>query len=225
MQEIKCVTERFPLETFTKLGYQCVVRGQKTYNGVAICSHHTLEKTVLNFSDTTLDTDARFVGARIHGVWFYNVYVPNGQEVGAEKYAFKLRWIEKLSEWIRRTHKPSDLFLLAGDFNVTPDDRDAHDPEAWQGQILCSEPERTALENLRKDYLVDTFRLFESQGGFFSWWDYRKLGFPMNKGLRLDLILASFALAKKCKKARIEREERKGQKPSDHAPVTAIFDV
>jgi len=154
-----------------------------------------------------------------------DLYVVNGQEVGSEKYAHKLEWLGKVADYIREQLGRYEHFVTLGDFNITPDDRDVHDPEAWRERILCSTPEREALRRLLDLGLVDTFRLFEQEPGSFSWWDYRAAAFRRNMGLRIDLILASRPLAEACTACSIDKEPRRLERPSDHAPVVAEFAI
>lgn len=222
LQELKCTEEKFPLSALKALGYECSVFGQKAYNGVAICSRLPIADCRFPLKDTT-PFAARAVGARIQSSWIYSVYVPNGQAVGSEKYHYKLSWIKELGDYFHTAHSPTDSIVVCGDFNIAPEDRDVHDPALWSGKILFSEPEKAALMQLTKNRFIDTFRLHESQSGHFSWWDYRSLSFPLNKGLRIDCIFVTKDLAHRCVGASIDRAQRKGTKPSDHAPVLAYF--
>jgi exodeoxyribonuclease-3 len=153
-----------------------------------------------------------------------NVYVPNGGEVDGPRYGYKLDWLARLRAHLDQHHTKSDPLVICGDFNVALDDRDVYDPEGHRGEILCSEPERAAMTNLIEFGLTDLHRKFVSEGGIYTWWDYRSLGFPKNKGFRIDLFLATEPLASRCSGVVIDREERKGAKPSDHAPVRAEFE-
>ena len=150
-----------------------------------------------------------------------NIYVPNGQTVDSPKYTYKLEWFQRLGEFLREEASSEKPLVVCGDFNVAPEDRDVHDPEVWRGKVLFSDPERAALAALFEIGLVDLFRRFHEEAGLHSWWDYRQLGFPKNKGLRIDLILGNEAVVQRCRDVWIDREERKGPKPSDHAPVIA----
>ena len=152
-----------------------------------------------------------------------NVYVPNGQSVGSDKYAYKLRWLDALAGYVAAELKRHEHFAIVGDFNIAPDDRDVHDPELWRDKVLCSGPERDRLKALLDLGLVDTFRLFDQPEGSWSWWDYREMNFRRKRGLRIDLILASKALAARCTASTIDVEPRRLDKPSDHAPVVAIL--
>lgn len=222
LQELKCEQPKFPLEAIQNAGYHCAIYGQKTYNGVAILSREKPTQITVGFGDGGLE-EARYISARVNGVFVASAYIPNGQAVGAEKYHYKLEWLKRLRRILDTQVKKDELFLLGGDFNVAPEDRDVHDPKAWEGQILCSAPERQELKAVCDFGLHDTFRKHHSEGNLFSWWDYRMLGFPKNRGLRIDFLLATAPLYEKCVSARIDREERKGAVPSDHAPVLAEF--
>jgi exodeoxyribonuclease-3 len=223
LQELKCVEEKFPTEPLREAGYYSVVHGQKTYNGVAILTRVPPQDVRRGFDDGGDDGQARFVAATVAGMRVCSAYIPNGQAVGTEKFQYKLQWFKRLEDYLTRHHRPADKLCLSGDFNVAPEDRDVHDPELWRGKILFSDPERQALATLMGFGLRDTFRLHHAEPGFYSWWDYRELSFPKDKGLRIDFIFASASLSEFCTGARIDRGERKGEKPSDHAPVLAEF--
>jgi exodeoxyribonuclease-3 len=222
LQELKCEETKFPWEAIQKVGYQAAVFGQKTYNGVAILARETPTEIQRGFGDGLLD-EARYIVATVQNVRVASAYIPNGQAVGAEKYVYKLQWLKRLRDHLEKRPSREGLFLLGGDFNVAPEDRDVHDPKAWEGQILCSEPERASLKEVCGYGLQDTFRKHHSEGNLFSWWDYRMLGFPKNRGLRIDFLLANPGLYERCQSARIDRDERRGATPSDHAPVLAEF--
>jgi len=225
LQELKGPDEKFPMEAIEKAGYHAAIFGQKSYNGVAVLSKTKPTNVVQGLQDKVDDDSSRLIGVTVKGVRVISAYCPNGQEVGAKAYDFKLKWFKRLRKYLEKHHKPSEKIILAGDFNVAPDDRDVYDPKKWEGKIHFSEPEKKALIEVCDFGLVDTFRIHHEEGGFYSWWDYRQLGFPKNRGLRLDFIFASSPLAKKCKAASIDRDERKGSKPSDHAPTLADFDL
>ena len=224
LQELKAADEVFPREAIREAGYHAAVFGQKTYNGVAILSRSELEDVQRGMGDDADDPQARLIAARIDGIQVIGAYVPNGQSVGSEKYAYKLDWMRRLRAYLDRRFEPSVPLILCGDFNVAPDDRDVANPEKWGGSVLCHQRARDALENVRRWGLADVFRQFHPEGGIYSWWDYRMLAFPKNDGLRLDHVFATESLARRCTGAEIDRDERKGQKPSDHAPVIAMFD-
>ena len=224
LQEIKQVTEAFPAETFAELGYEGVANGQKTYNGVAVLSRSESADHVTDFPGFE-DPQRRILAATIDGVRVVNLYVPNGSEVGSEKYDYKLSWLAALKRFLAREMKTHDRLVVLGDFNIAPDDRDVYDPEKWGDAILCSPKERAALKALIDLGLTDVFRQFDQPEATFSWWDYRAAGFRRNAGLRIDLILASKALADVCEASYIDREPRTWERPSDHTPVIAEFAV
>jgi exodeoxyribonuclease-3 len=239
LQEIKVVDDGFPAEAVAKLGYHAAVYGQKTYNGVAILSRTPPEDVTRGFADGDADPQARFVGARIPvpgattapgtppgapaAVRVYCAYFPNGGEVGSEKWAYKLAWMERLRAFLDRAHRADEAIALCGDFNVAPEDRDVANPESWKDTVLCHPDARAALARIAAFGLEDVFRRHRPEPGLFSWWDYRNLGFPKNDGLRIDHVYATPALAARSTAAEIDRNERKGKQPSDHAPVIAEF--
>ena len=222
LQETKLEDPNFPQAEIEAAGYQVVFAGQKTYNGVALLSRGDLDDVVCN-NPHFPDPQKRLIAATIDGIRVISAYVPNGQAVGSDKYDYKLSWLAALERWIAEQLVSHPKLALAGDFNIAPDDRDVHNPDAWTGQILCSEPERTAFQRLQALGLQDSFRLFEQPEKSFSWWDYRMLGFQKNQGLRIDHILLSAPLAARCTAAGIDREMRKRERPSDHAPVSATL--
>ena len=224
LQETKLTDDKFPVAEINAAGYQVAFSGQKTYNGVAILSKHPIADVVKN-NPRYADEQQRIIAATIEGIRVVCAYVPNGQAVGTDKYGYKLAWLASLREWLAEelaTHAENGLAIL-GDYNIAPDDRDVHDPLAWAGQVLCSDKERAALGALMELGLTDSFRLFEQLEKSFSWWDYRGLGFRLNKGLRIDHILLSAPLAKRCTACVIDRVPRKWEQPSDHAPVIATL--
>ncbi len=223
LQEIKLPDPDFPAAEFLQRGYQLAFSGQKTYNGVALVSRApltALQTEIPGFSDP----QRRVLFAETGGVAVLNLYVPNGSEVGSEKYAYKLEWLRHVREFIRTLLAVHPRLVVLGDFNIAPADADVHDPVAWAGQVLCSEPERAAFAALIALKLVDCFRIFPQPPGSYSWWDYRAAGFQRNLGLRIDHILASAELAAKCRACRIDRLPRTWERPSDHTPVIAEFD-
>lgn len=222
LQEIKAEASKFPLSEIEGTGYQCVLDGQKAYNGVALLSRIQPVDVVAGIPG--FDDEQRRVIAGTYGdTRVINVYVPNGQSVGSDKYDYKLRWLAALNEYVAAELKRHAHLAIVGDFNIAPDDRDVHDPELWRDKVLCSAPEREQLKALLALGLVDTFRLFDQPEGSWSWWDYREMSFRRKRGLRIDLILASKALAARCTASGIDIEPRKLDKPSDHAPVVAIL--
>ncbi len=226
LQETKTVDENFPVEALREAGYRALFSGQKSYNGVALLSRLDVEPSEVTTDLPGLDDpQRRVVGAAFGDLHLLNLYVPNGSEMGSEKYAYKLRWLEVLRDHLRERLERRPRLVVMGDFNIAPDDRDVHDPEAWAGSVLVSEPEREALRALEALGLQDTFRLFDQEPALYSWWDYRQGAFRRNLGLRIDLILASPALAERCVRAWIDREPRRWERPSDHAPVLAEFNT
>jgi exodeoxyribonuclease-3 len=221
MQETKCTDERFPVLALQAAGYHSAYHGEKSYNGVAILSKIELRDVRASLCDEVVDPQARVIAAKIDNLRVYSIYAPNGQAVGSPAYEYKLNWYRRLRDCLA---KEGDVDLVVcGDFNVAPEDIDTYDAELWRGAIMCSEGERAAFQQLCDADLVDTLRLHHKEGGLYSWWDYRMLSFPKNRGLRIDAILASKPLAEKCIAAVIDRAMRKGKEPSDHAPVWATF--
>ena len=227
LQELKVTNEAFPFEALREAGYEAAVHGQKTYNGVAILTRAGIEVEDVErgFDDDGNDAQARLISAKVGGIRVASAYVPNGAEVGSDKWAYKLEWLKRLRAWLDRRFEKTDAVALCGDFNVAPEARDVHDPPAWEGSVLTHPDVRGALETVRAWGLVDSFRLHHDEAGFFSWWDYRMLAFPKNRGLRIDHIDLSEPLAGRCTGAAIDRNERKGKQPSDHAPVVVELDV
>ena len=222
LQEIKQVTENFPAESFSEIGYHAFASGQKTYNGVANISRGEMSNHVTDFPALD-DPQRRILASTIDGVRVINLYVPNGSEVGSEKYDYKLGWLAACRDFLKSELESHDRLVVLGDFNIAPDDRDVYDPEKWGDAILCSPKERAALKEITDLGLSDVFRQFEQPEKTFSWWDYRAAGFRRNAGLRIDLILASEALAGACEGSYIDREPRTWERPSDHTPVIAEF--
>lgn len=223
LQETKCLDEQFPREVIEDLGYNVELFGQKTYNGVAILSKRRIENVIRGFPDDEPDAQRRVIGATIEDVMILNLYVVNGESVGSAKYAYKLDWLRRLSEFVDETYDMSEKVVLTGDFNITFDDRDVYDPEAWRGKVLCSEPERDALARVMSHGLRDAFRKFEEGAGHYTWWDFRTKGFQRGNGLRIDHFLMSPPALEACTGVEIDLEERGREKPSDHAPVIATL--
>ena len=222
LQETKTEDGGFPFSELAAAGYPAVHNGQKTYNGVAILAREAPAEVLRDIPDFA-DPQKRVIAVTAGDVRIVCVYIPNGQEVGSEKYAYKLQWLEALTSWLREELVRYPKLALLGDYNIAPDDRDVHDPVAWKGRVLCSEPERAAFARLVDLGLVDAFRMFEQPEKSFSWWDYRLMGFRRNHGLRIDHILLSSALAASCRACGIDKAPRKLERPSDHAPVLAEF--
>ncbi len=226
LQETKTIDENFPLEDIQAAGYHVNFAGQKTYNGVAVISK--LEATdIITDLPGLDDPQRRVLGCTIAhesgDIRFLNLYIPNGSEVGSEKYDYKLDWLDKLTKYVAAQIKEHKNFVMVGDFNIAPDDRDLWDPVGWKDKILVSPPERAILQGLLDMGLTDTFRLFEQEEELYSWWDYRAAGFRRNHGMRIDLLLSSPAMTEHCTASYIDKEPRKLERPSDHAPVVAEF--
>lgn len=224
IQETKTKDPDFPAEAFAEAGYQSAFAGQPTYNGVAMLAREPLGATITDL-DSFDDEQRRVLGATVGGVRVLNLYVPNGQSVESEKYRYKLSWLGALHAHLTRELREHEHCVVIGDFNIAPEDRDVHDPEQWRGKVLCSDAERAALNNILELGFVDTFRLHEAADSHFSWWDYRAAAFRRNMGLRIDLILASKSLASRCTTAAIDVAPRRLERPSDHTPVYADFEV
>jgi exodeoxyribonuclease-3 len=224
LQEIKQVTEKFPAESLAELGYRSVANGQKTYNGVAIVSRAEAEDAVFELPGLD-DPQRRVLATTIDGVRVVNLYIPNGSEVGSEKYDYKLRWLATLRDFLEDELTRHNNLVVLGDFNIAPADEDVYDAEKWGDAILCSPKEREALGKLIDLGLTDVFRKFEHPDATFSWWDYRAAGFRRNAGLRIDLILTSDVMTNCCTASYVDKEPRAWERPSDHAPVVAEFTV
>jgi exodeoxyribonuclease-3 len=224
LQETKCTDEQFPVLDLKAAGYHAVFHGQKSYNGVAIVSKIEPGEVRAAMCDEEEDPQARVIAATIGSLRVYSIYAPNGQAVGSPAYNYKLKWYDRLRSCLQR-EAPEQPLLVCGDFNVAPKDEDVYDPDLWRGAIMCSDGERRAFKELCGIGLVDTLRLHHPETGLFSWWDYRMLSFPKNRGLRIDAVLASEILAAKCTASGIDREMRKGKEPSDHAPIWAEFSL
>jgi len=222
LQELKMEDAKLPRAELAAAGYRAASSGQKTYNGVAILSRAALQDEIAGIPGFA-DEQKRVIAATVDGVRVICVYCPNGQAVGSEKYEYKLRWYAALQRYLASELQQHPRLAVAGDFNVAPEDRDVHDPKAWEGQVHVSEPERAAWRALLDLGLQDTFRLFEQPEKTYSWWDYRMLGFRRNAGLRIDQILVSAALAAQCTACTVDKGPRKLERPSDHAPVVAEF--
>ncbi len=218
LQETKQEDMKFPYEALKEAGYEAVHIGQKTYNGVAIISRHAITDIQCNIPNFE-DDQQRVIAATINGVRVICAYIPNGQAVDSDKYQYKMRWLNALTDWLKIELVVHPKLILLGDYNIAPEDRDCHDPEAWLGQILVSPAEREAFQTLINLGLHDSFRLFVQDEKSFSWWDYRMMGFRRNFGMRIDHILVSDALKSTCIAATIDKAPRKLERPSDHTPV------
>jgi exodeoxyribonuclease-3 len=224
LQETKCTDEQFPELDLKAAGYYAAFHGQKSYNGVAILSKTEPSEVRASLCDEEDDPQARVIAATIGFARVYSIYAPNGQAVGSPAYQYKMKWYGRLRRCLEK-EKGGAALLVCGDFNVAPKDEDVYDADLWRGAIMCSDGERRAFEELCGIGLVDSLRIHHPEPGLFSWWDYRMLSFPKNRGLRIDAILASKELADKCTATGIYRDMRKGKEPSDHAPVWAEFEL
>lgn len=224
LQETKLVDADFPGAEIAGLGLAGAWHGQKTYNGVALLAREPLADVAPGIPGYA-DQQARVIAGTVRGVRIIDVYVPNGQAVGSEKYAYKLAWLGALAAYLRAELARFPRLVVLGDYNIAPEDRDVHDPKAWEGQVHVSPGERAALAGLLALGLSDVFRRFEQPDKSFSWWDYRAAAFRRNAGLRIDLVLASAALAARCTACRVDATPRRWERPSDHAPVLATFDL
>ena len=222
IQETKLTDEKFPIREIEEAGYQAVFSGQKTYNGVAILSKLPMTDIVKN-NPKYPDEQQRILAATIDGVRVVCAYVPNGQAPDSDKYTYKLGWLQSFRDWLAEELARNEHLAVLGDYNIAPEDRDVHDPAAWEGMVHVSPKERAALQALLGLGLTDSFRLFEQPEKSYSWWDYRMLGFQKNKGLRIDHILLSAPLVKRCTACVVDRGPRKWSQPSDHAPVIATL--
>jgi exodeoxyribonuclease III len=224
LQETKLPDTDFPKDEVEALGLHVAFSGQRTYNGVAILARQPLEDVIAGIPGFE-DEQKRVLATTIGGVRVIDVYVPNGQAVGSDKFEYKLRWLAALREYVAAELARHPRLVVLGDYNIAPEDRDVHDPKAWEGSVHVSEPERASLRALLAVGLDDCFRRFEQPEKSFSWWDYRMMAFRRNAGLRIDLILASSKLVEKCAECRIDKAPRKLERPSDHTPVLARFDI
>ena len=222
LQETKLPDERYPQQELLDAGYHSVFSGQKTYNGVAILSREPATDPVTDIPGLE-DPQRRILAATVGAVRIIDLYVVNGSEVGSEKFEYKLHWLECVTAWLETEMEQHQNVIVLGDFNIAPDDRDVYDPEEWREKILCSAPERDALKKILAMGLQDTFRMFEQEERSWSWWDYRMNMFRRKLGLRIDLVLASEAMADRCGASYIDIEPRRQERPSDHAPAVAEF--
>ena len=225
LQETKMAEDAFPHLAFERLGYECVHHGQGQWNGVAIVSRVGLVDPVRGFADgDDPDPEARLVSATCGGVRISSVYVPNGRSLDDPHYVYKLAWMKRLAEHVRVNESATADVIVTGDFNIAPDDRDVYDPAKFVGATHVSDAERDALRTLEAWGLVDLFRRLHDQGGLYSWWDYRSGDFHQGRGLRIDLVLGTESVARRTRWSIVDRNARKGQQPSDHAPVLVDLD-
>ncbi len=223
LQETKSQDPTFPFEAIQGAGYHAEHLGQKAYNGVALISPHPLEDVRRGFPGNPIPEQARVISALVQGVRVVNLYVVNGKDLESDAYPLKLSWLDGVAAWVDGEFSPEDPLVLTGDFNIAPDDRDVYDPEVWHDRVLVSEPERERYRAMLAWGLKDLQRELSEEAGIYTWWDYRAGGFPRNRGLRIDLFLATAQLASRCKSVEVDRDERKKSSgegnPSDHAPV------
>ena len=227
LQEIKCVEEQFPFEALAEAGWKAAVYGQKSYNGVALLSRHEIEDVERGLLDDVEDPQARLISANVAGVRILCGYFPNGGKVGSDKWTYKLEWMLRLKALLERDYSVDEPLAVCGDFNVVPTDRDVEFADDWADTAMCHKDGRAGLADLMSWGLSDSFRLVSDEAGVYTWWDYRRLGFPRNDGLRIDFVAVTKPLAELCTAARVDRDERKKGKvgkPSDHAPYIAELD-
>jgi len=233
LQETKVIDNDFPIKPFEELGYEVIASGQKSYNGVAIITKIAPENVNKGFSgylgnqndSNKFEDQKRLITADINGVKIINVYVPNGSALNSEKFDYKINWLNCLSTFLDKQEKKGELVCLLGDFNIAPSNKDIHDPQRYEGGIMASEIERNALNNVLKERLIDSFRVYEKNTGHWSWWDYRNNGYELNKGWRIDHIYISKTLTSKLKSCVIDSNPRENVQPSDHAPVMINLDL
>lgn len=224
LQETKVQDDLFPREPLEDEGYDVEFFGQKSYNGVALLSRHRFDDVVRGLPDDGADAERRVIAATIGGVRVLNLYVPNGQEVGSDKYRFKLDWFRRLRAFLDAGYAKDEPIVVVGDFNVTQDDRDVHDPDWWRDKILCSKPERQAMRNVLAFGLDDAFRVHHEEGGVYTWWHYTAGAAFKDDGLRIDYVLTSAPVTQRCRDVIVHKELRLQKSPSDHVPVTALLD-
>jgi exodeoxyribonuclease-3 len=224
LQELKLTEDKYPFAELKELGYESVVNGQKTYNGVALLSRLPMQEVKLDMPDYQ-DEQKRVIAATVNGVRVVCAYFPNGQSLESDKYRYKLDWLDAMNGYMAGELTRHEKLVLVGDYNIAPEDIDVKNPAEWVGQVLVSEPERAAFKALQAKGFSDCFRRFPQPEKMFSWWDYRMMAFRRNNGLRIDHILASPKLAEACTACVIDKEPRKKEQPSDHAPVVADFTV
>lgn len=224
LQELKVAEPAFPRIELEAAGWHAAVLGQKTYNGVAILARTPPTDIRVGMTDGGNDDEARLISATVQDVRVISAYIPNGKFVGSETWPYKLEWLRRLRGYLERSCDRSQPLALCGDFNIAPEARDVARPDEWRGTVLFHEELTSLLGELVAWGLVDAIRLHHTGEGPYTWWDYRMLGFPKGNGLRIDHILVTPSLAARCRAAYVDREERKGKLPSDHAPVVAVFE-
>lgn len=217
--------EKFPADCFKEAGYHPYYSGQKSYNGVAVLSKRPVSDIRIGFPDLPIDEQKRVMAVTVEGIQVVNVYIPNGQSIDSPKFIYKLGFIARLKTYLDLSHRPTEPLVLVGDFNVAPEPIDVYSPKAWEGEVLFHPEARAAIAHLKSWGLEDLFRLHHTEGGHYSWWDYRIAAFRRNLGLRIDHIWATASLAEKCLSCEIDKTPRSEERPSDHAPVCATFDI
>lgn len=220
LQETKLADDAFPALAFQSLGYEAAHFGQGQWNGVAILSTVGLDDVVANFAPgIEPDHDARIISATCGGIRVSSVYVPNGRSLDDDHYVYKLGWLDRLRAHVEAEGDSSGSVVVAGDFNIAPDDRDVYDPAMFVGATHPSEAERERLQVLHEWGLADLFREHRDDDRVYSWWDYRAGDFHQGRGMRIDLVLGTPAVQSRIEWTAIDRNARKGKQPSDHAPV------
>ena len=233
LQETKVIDDAFPSSHFEELGYEVIIHGQKSYNGVAIISKFKIENVKKGFTNENkeekfsldINEQKRLISADINGLKIINVYVPNGSSIDSDKFDYKIKWLNHLSAFLDEQVKDDDLVCFVGDFNIAPREIDIHNPQKYEGGIMASKIERESLNNVLKGRFIDSFRIFEKNTGHWSWWDYRNNAYELNKGWRIDHIYISKNLSSKLKSCVIERNQRENLQPSDHAPVLINLEI
>jgi exodeoxyribonuclease-3 len=223
LQETKVTDDLFPREALEDEGYNVECFGQKSYNGVAILAEESIDDVVRGLPDDPPDAERRVLGARVRGVRVLDLYVPNGQDVGTDKYRFKLDWFRRLRAFLDATYAADERVVVVGDFNVALEDRDVHDPAWWHERILCSTPERQAMKSVLAFGLEDALRRHHPEPGIYTWWHYTAGAALKDDGLRIDYVLASKPAMARCTDVVVHKAERTRKTPSDHVPVTAVF--
>jgi exodeoxyribonuclease-3 len=225
MQETKCVDESFPCDEIRAAGYDVAFFGERSYNGVAIVARGEITDVQKGFHDDDGDAQKRLIAGTVNGIRIVNTYIPNGSELWSDKFKFKLDWLMRLRRFFDEHYTTDENVLLCGDFNVAPEEPDVWNVPAWEGKIHFSKPERGAIHYVKQWGFIDVFRQMNGNVKEFSWWNYREGAWQRNHGLRIDHIWVSPPLAAKCTGSWIDKEPRKQERPSDHTPVVAEFNV
>jgi exodeoxyribonuclease-3 len=225
MQETKIIDDKFPREAFQARGYEVEIYGEKSYNGVAIATKEPMGNVVRGFKEEIAVGSKRLIAGEIGDLKVLNVYIPNGQVVGSDKFYYKLEWICALKKHIEENYSPDDHLVICGDFNIAPEDIDVYKPKEWDGSIMASPDERKHLNDIKDWGFIDVFREHNHEPGLYTWWDYQRGAFRRNAGFRIDHVWTTRPLVEKCNGVMIAREFRELERPSDHAPVIAEFDL